>query len=176
MSSGYVLGAGVAPVSSILYQPSTIILFGLIKLLAELTLIKRKISLTSSSFKSGSVLGSGSRVVHRDTHSSHAKGAVKGWDQAAELGLRNMALSSKSALDCAWGQLGAQGRWRNQVLWEASYTRGCTLDLTDSWSHFLVKTAGTIISPHSWQKPKTCTGKNPAQGIKIRVNGVVEDW
>lgn len=115
MSSGYVLGAGVAPVSSILYQPSTIILFGLIKLLAELTLIKRKISLTSSSFKSGSVLGSGSRVVHRDTHSSHAKGAVKGWDQAAELGL-----SSKSALDCAWGQLGAQGKWRNQVLWEAS--------------------------------------------------------
>lgn len=61
MSSGYVLGAGVAPVSSILHQPSTIILFVLIKLLLGVTLIKRKISL--SSFKSGSVLGSGSPVV-----------------------------------------------------------------------------------------------------------------
>lgn len=63
MSSGYVLGAGVASVSSILHQPSTIILFVLIRLLLGLTLIKRKISLASSSFKSGSVLGSGSPVV-----------------------------------------------------------------------------------------------------------------
>lgn len=51
------------------------------------------------------------------------------------------------------------------------------MDVKDSpWSHFLVETAGTIISPWTWQKPKTCTGKNPTQGTEIRVNGVVEDW
>lgn len=66
----------------------------LIQLLVGLTLIKTKISLTGGSFKPGSVLRSGSPVVPIP---AMLKGPLKGGVR-----LHNMALPSKSALDCAW--------------------------------------------------------------------------
>lgn len=68
-------GAGVAPVTSIFYQPSTVILLVLIKLLVGISLIKRKMSLASGSFKPGSVVGSGSPVVPMP---AMLKGQLKG--------------------------------------------------------------------------------------------------
>lgn len=102
MSSGCILSAGVAPVFSILYQPSTIIL---LVLLVGISLIKRKVSLASGSFKPGSVVGSGSPIVPVP---AMLKGQLKGG-----IRLHNTALLSKSVLDCAWGQLWAQGNCRN---------------------------------------------------------------
>lgn len=105
MSSGCILSAGVAPVFSILYQPSTIVLLVLIMLLVGISLIRRKVSLASGSFKLGSVVGFGSPVVPIP---AMLKGQLKGG-----IRLCNMALLSESALDRAWGQLWAQGNCRN---------------------------------------------------------------